>query len=247
MKRRKNLTAKEIELISSGKANFENLSDNGKVFYHVVGFREGGSEESFKYLMSHLKPIVDRLKSGDKYFIKGSDAEDIEQECNIQLISAAMSYDPYKNPDFKSYCRIKFHGRIVSLLQESTRYKNLPLNFAQSLHQPFFEDESGNPFTYEDTLHSDELNFLEQLCLREYHSNLTGRLNDGLSDLEERVFELYIHGYSYQEGSNVLNINKKSFGNAIQRVKGKIIEIFKEDIEKEKEKNKNRHRKKKKS
>lgn len=244
MKRRKNLTPKEIESILEGKSNFDDLSDNGKVFYHVVNFRDNGSEASFKYLMEHVKPIIDRLKSGNKYFIKGNDAEDIEQECNIQLISAANSYDPYKNPDFKGYCIIKFHGRIVSLLQESTRYKNIPLNFAQSIHQPLFEDGDGTPFTYEETLHSEELNFLEQLCLAEYHSGLTGRLNDGLSELEERVFELYIHGYSYQEGSILLQINKKSFGNAIQRVKGKIIEIFQEDIEKEKEKKRTRKKRK---
>jgi RNA polymerase sporulation-specific sigma factor len=45
-----------------------------------------------------------------------------------------------------------------------------------------------------------------------------------LSDLEQKVFSLYLRGYSYCEMSEILQTSEKTIDNALQRVRKKMRE-----------------------
>lgn len=237
---KKKLTKKEISNILSRKVIFDNLPENGKILYHIGKFRDLKEESSFSYLLSVVKQDIDNLKNNDKIFIKGYDADDIDQECRIMLVAAIDKYDPERGHDFRSYCRLLFKGRLISLLQETRRQKHIILNFSVSLSQSVYSDNDGNVVTYEDIIKTEDMDFLDFLCAKEYENMIKDKLNCNLSDLESSVYDAYISGYSYKEGSVLLNINKKSFGNAVQRVKTKIPEIFKDEIAEELKNNKKR-------
>lgn len=243
--RRKKLSVQEIKNIENEKCDYASLDDNGKEFYHVVNFRKKACEESFVYLKNLVQQDIDNLIENDHYFIKGFEKDDINQECYIMLVKAAEAFDPLRGGDFRSYCRLLFKGRLISLLQESRRYKNIVINYSCSLSQPVFSDQEGNVITYEDLVSSNDFDFLDQLCLNEYYKNTIDKLDDGLSDLESGVYKLYLDGMSYREGSDSLGINKKSFGNAVQRVKSKISIIFEDEIKKEENNRKDKRKIKK--
>ena len=53
-----------------------------------------------------------------------------------------------------------------------------------------------------------------------------GKVRAVLSDLEYRIFELYLGGYSYAEISKQIGRPEKSVDNALRRVKEKLKRIF---------------------
>lgn len=242
MHRKKKLTNQEIKNILENKVKLENLDENGEIFYHIVSYRKNRDDKSFVFLQKIVQIDIDNITKNDHYFIKGFERDDIEQECYIMLVKAIEAFDPLRGGDFRSFCRLLFRGRLISLLQESRRYKNIVINYSCSLHQPVYSDQEGNVITYEDLVSEDDFDFLDQLCLKEYYESMKDKLNEGLSELESDVYGLYLDGLTYKEGSDELGINKKSFGNAIQRVKSKIGSIFDEDI-KEDEKKRNERKK----
>ena len=246
MRRHRKLTEKETKSIREGKVKLEDLEENGKVFYYVVKYNKEHDEKSFTFLKKIVQSDIDNITNNDHYFIKGFEKCDIEQECYIMLVKAIEAFDPDRGGDFRSFCRLLFRGRLVSLLQESRRYKNIVMNYSCSLQQPVYSDQEGNVITYEDLVSCDNFDFLDQLCLKEYYESMKDKLNDGLSELESDVYEKYLDGLTYKEGSEELSINKKSFGNAIQRVKSKIGNIFEEDIKTEEKSSKSRKKTKKK-
>lgn len=246
MRRKRKLSDQEISDILEGKADLEKLDEHGQVYYHIVNYRKTKDEKSFVFLQKVVQPDIDNITNNDHYFIKGFERDDIEQECYIMLVKAVEAFDPNRGGDFRSFCRLLFRGRLISLLQESRRYKNIVINYSCSLHQPVYSDQEGNVITYEDLVSEENFDFLDQLCLKEYYESMKDKLNDGLSELESDVYELYLEGLTYNEGSKELGINKKSFGNAIQRVKSKIGNIFEEDIRVEEKKQNARKKPKKK-
>lgn len=246
MRRVKKLSKQEIEDILEEKANLEDLDENGKIFYHILKYRRYKDEQSFVYLQKIVQQDIDNITNNDHYFIKGYERDDIEQECYIMLVKSIDAFDPNRGGDFRSFCRLLFRGRLISLLQESRRYKNIVINYSCSLHQPVYSDQEGNVITYEDLVSSEDFDFLDQLCLKEYYESMKDKLNEGLSELECEVYERYLDGFTYKEGSEELGINKKSFGNAIQRVKSKIGLIFEDDIKNEEKKKKSIRKTKKK-
>lgn len=234
---KKLLTEKEIESIIDGTAEYDSLDENGKVFYHVVKFRADGKEKSYIYLQKVVTPDVENIISSEQFHIKDYDDDDIRQECWIMLIEAAEKFNPRRG-DFRSFCRLLFKGRLVTLLKKSRRKKNVVNNYATSMSQAIIEDNDGHPITYEDIIPSQELNFLKQLCVQEYHNLLVERLNDGLSELERDSFLCHLDDLTYKEAAEELGVTKKCYGNALQRGKSKISSLFEKEIEEHKKKRK---------
>ena len=64
---------------------------------------------------------------------------------------------------------------------------------------------------------------------RENMSVLEQRIEESLSAFEKQVLDLYVTGMSYVQIAKVLGRDEKSTDNALQRLKGKIRKIIKEE------------------
>lgn len=225
---RKFLTQKQIGNILANNVEYKDLDDAGKTLFHIGRYRRFEDNKSFEFLLKVVDKDISVFKM--KWHIKGLDEDDIYQECCLQVVRAIQLFDPSRNNDFRSYCRILFTGKLNSLMNDVERLKNRPINFSHSLQAPVSTDLEGNSVCFEDIIPNSDSSFLDDLCYEEYISSLEDKLYSNLSDLEAKAFALYLHKYPYKEIADILRKNRKSIGNAIQRVKTKIPVIFSEDI-----------------
>jgi RNA polymerase sporulation-specific sigma factor len=198
--------------------------------YELVKSARKGNEQSFEALAIIVKPEVEKLQRQSNLWVFGYEDKDIEQECNFMLLKAIKNYNPERCKNFRFYARILFKGRIVSLIQESKRHKNITLNLCSSLDDKVFQDDDGNDYSLYDLIpESDEL-LAERVEKSDYFNRLKEVIYEYLTEMERLIFDLYLEDYSYAHISKIVGCPTKSVDNAIQRAKNKLPTIMQEEI-----------------
>jgi len=188
-------------------------------------------------LRSRLKQI------SYKFFIPGLSHDDIYQESLFALrYKAIKDYDKTKSRDGKLYPFEKFvilcvRRHLATQLKSSFQNKKKVLNSSISLNQDRNDFDNDDFLSLVDILADGNQSILDKLEEKEYYNRLFRQLFLRLSKFEKKVFILYIHKYSYENMSDVINkrykknkirhrINIKSIDNALSRVKSKAKKIF---------------------
>ncbi len=193
----------------------------------VTAAREDDSLAS-GYLISKYQKLVS-FKSRS-YYLNGGDEEDLKQEGLMGLDKAIKSYDSNKLTSFKVFAEICIKRQMITAIKASTRQKHIPLNSYVSLNQPIYYNESKD--TLLDVLEDYLVNDPEQIIINKEDMELINKkIKELLSELEVKVFTLYLDDYSYKEISEELNISIKSIDNTLQRIKKKLKKIEKMNIE----------------
>ena len=91
-------------------------------------------------LMERYKDIVN-LKAS-KFFMVGSEKDDIIQEGYIGLYKAVKSFDKEKQNSFKTFATICIERQLITAVKNSNRQKHMPLNNYVSLNGS--DDDSSN-------------------------------------------------------------------------------------------------------
>ena len=179
-------------------------------------------------LMERYKDIVNMKAS--KFFMVGSEKDDIIQEGYIGLYKAVKSFDKEKQNSFRTFATICIERQLITAVKNSNRQKHMPLNSSVSLNAAAFdEDENGETTVIEvlDTKKGAE-DPLEIITRREYFDSVEKNINNNLSDFEKDVLNLYKNGYSYVFIADKLKTKVKSVDTAIQRIKKKAAKIKKQ-------------------
>ncbi|OMP67980.1 RNA polymerase sporulation sigma factor SigH [Domibacillus epiphyticus] len=185
----------------------------------LVELVHNGDSDALDYLIHKYRNFV-RAKARS-YFLIGADKEDIVQEGMIGLYKAVRDFKGDKLSTFKAFAELCITRQIITAIKTATRQKHIPLNSYVSLDKPIYDEESDR--TLMDVLIGAKVTDPEELIInREQFSNIEGKVNELLSDLERQVLALYLDGRSYQEISEELNRHVKSIDNALQRVKRKL-------------------------
>ena len=142
-------------------------------------------------LMGRYKDIVNMKAS--KFFMVGSEKDDIIQEGYIGLYKAVKSFDKEKQNSFKTIATICIERQLITAVKNSNRQKHMPLNSSVSLNAAAFdEDENGETTVIEvlDAKNGAE-DPLEIITKREYIDTVEKNINDNLSNFEKDVLKLY--------------------------------------------------------
>lgn len=184
----------------------------------VLMYRNGDfiAEEQ---LYSRYKSFVSM--KARSYFLLGSDREDLIQEGMIGFFKAIRDYNPQKQAAFKSFAELCIVRQIITAIKGATRQKHIPLNTYVSLNKPIYDDEY-SPTLLETLPGSVSPNPEELLIVNEDYENIKLRLNEILSELEQKTLTLFLEGCSYTEISQALGRPSKTVDNALQRIKRKL-------------------------
>ncbi|RKD67540.1 RNA polymerase sigma-30 (SigH) subunit [Sinobaca qinghaiensis] len=178
-----------------------------------------GDVVSQELLINKYKGFV-RAKS-KSYFLIGGDHDDIVQEGMIGLYKAIRDFNSEKLSSFRAFAELCVTRQIITAIKTATRQKHGPLNSYISLDKPLYDEESER--TLLDVVCVSKFSNPEELLInQEAFSDIEEKINEILSDFEQRVLALYLDGKSYQEISMELNRHIKSIDNALQRVKRKM-------------------------
>lgn len=174
-------------------------------------------------LIERYKDIVS-IKA-NKFFMVGSEKEDMLQEGYIGLYKAVKSFDKEKQNSFKTFAGLCIERQMITAVKNSNRQKHIPLNSSLSLNSGAY-DENDDTEVMEilDTRKTGE-DPLDIITKKEYFTVIEKSIDDSLSDFEKKVLTHYKNGESYAEIAEKLQSKVKSVDTAIQRIRKKALKI----------------------
>lgn len=195
----------------SDSPDFNNLSN--KSDEELIILAKTGDDNYLEILLERYKPLV--LSLANRYFIRGQDRDDVIQEAMIALFKAIQAFDTKKQTSFAGFVKTTTQNHLIDSIRKSEAKNNRVLNDAVSIENMkfFIEDEQNEDFG----IHEEELQDL--LSNEEFKSNF--------SDLEWRVLNLRLIKLSYNDIAKELDVKEKVVDNALQRIKQKLKNIFK--------------------
>lgn len=198
---------------------YKNMSDESLI--HEV--KTAQNENALDCLMERYKDIVN-IKA-NKFFMVGSEREDIVQEGYIGLYKAVKSYDCEKQNSFKTFATLCIERQLITAVKNSNRQKHIPLNSSVSLNAEVYDNE-GNT-TVMEVLDNNKTSEdpLDIITKKEYYDLVEKNIDESLSEFEKKVLKFYKNGESYASIAEKLDTKIKSVDTAIQRIRKKANKI----------------------
>lgn len=192
---------------------YENLAD--EKLFELVKENEYLATET---LLKRYKSIVETVIRS--YYLIGGDVEDLRQEGMIGLFRAIVTFNG--SSSFKNYAFKCVKNRIFTLIKQSNRDKNKPLNNYVSL-SGYDDNDADKTDIILDENFGPEAVFIN----RENELELRDIIKNNLSEYENTIMNLYLQGYSYVDISVKIGKNSKSIDNALQRIRKKLSSLIK--------------------
>ena len=189
-----------------GKSDTVQIGEVAKLLARV----KKGSSDAFAKLSERYKPLLESEVARYISSLGDADLDDLRQGALVALYHAALSYREDHGVTFGLYAKIC----IVNGIADALRFLGKKT-----------ADVSMDTLTDDDLSGGDE-NPQDLILDKEGFAIALGKVRAVLSDLEYRIFELYLGGYSYAEISKQIGRPEKSVDNALRRVKEKLKRIF---------------------
>ena len=188
--------------------------------YELINYISEGNEDANNILLKKYEPLIKKealrlLPHCENY---GLDLNDLMQEGLIGLNHAIERYQEQSDVMFYTYALKCIKRKMLSVIVSLGRKKNKVLNESIS-----YDDEDNLLIKImKDSKQTPE----EAMMSKEEEEKLIETIKNKLTDFEYEVFELLISGMKYNEISDILDKDKKSIDNSIQRIKAKIKKIL---------------------
>ena len=177
-----------------------------------------GENDITDYILEKYKPLV-RKKTNAMYLI-GGETEDLIQEGMIGLFKAIRDYRPDKDASFYHFAELCINRQLYSALEASNRKKHQPLNSYISL-----SDQDNQGAVAAELLVDQERGPEQMVIAQELWEEYTTRLEQNLSNMENKVLQYYLDGNHYIQIAEIMGKSPKSIDNALQRIRQKIRQI----------------------
>lgn len=165
----------------------------------------GNESLSVVRIVTEYAPLV---KSRALSFLtSGCELDDLIQEGNIGLLSAAMKYDECLS-SFPTFARRCIDSAIIDYLRKSSKLSHIPEALLVDIADVQVADTSPEPE--------------HQVSVKDEYDSMLKKASLCLSKLELSVFSDMLSGFSYDEISLRHGINLKSVNNAIRRIRVKL-------------------------
>ena len=195
--------------------NYNKMTDE-----QLIRKLRNGDKKIIDYIMEKYKNLV--RKEANAMYLLGGENDDLIQEGMIGLFKAVQDYNVEQDASFFSFAKLCITRQMYSAQEASKRKKHSPLNSYISLYEKG-EDQS----SLIDTMEAQEETNPEELFVsKEYAELIESRLEESLSDLENRVLYLHLLGTDYRTIAKLLDKSPKTIDNALQRIKGKTEKIL---------------------
>lgn len=192
----------------------------------LINIIKEGNEDALNVLIGRYNKFV-RMHT-NKYFLIGSDSNDVFQEGMIGLYLAIKNYNPDKDASFKTFAQMCIDRQLISALKAANRQKYTILNNAISINSELDDDTSNSNEMINIVKNSSAEDPLDILLDAEYYRKIKENIYNKLSSLEKDVLNEYLEGKSYAEIAQKLDCKTKSVDTALSRIKRKANKIQEE-------------------
>jgi RNA polymerase sporulation-specific sigma factor len=201
------------------------MVDQDVILSQLVVKAKEGNEEAFKDIIKILDQ--DLRKIAKKYYIVGSDDQDVLQECRIGVWKAVRDFNEEGGSSFKNFAlNLCCKRHLATAISHANTQKFKLQNEAVSLSAPVSNSEDDGVQSYADYI-PDPLNDLEYnyIVKEEFETNLE-LAKSKFTKLEFSIFGQFAFNSSYKEIATALNIKPKSVDNTLLRVRKKSAEVY---------------------
>ena len=192
----------------------------------LIDMIKDGNEDALNILIDRYQKFV-RMNT-NKYFLIGSDSNDVFQEGMIGLYLAIKNYSPDKETTFKTFAKMCIDRQLISALKSANRQKYNILNNAISINSELDDDTSNSNEMITVVKNSNAEDPLDIILDAEYYKKVKEDIYSQLSNKEKNVLDEYLEGKSYAEIAQKLECNTKSVDTALSRIKKKANRLHEE-------------------
>lgn len=205
--------------------DFETMSDSDII--SLIKSGEDSMQSAMEYFLDKYKGLV--LKRARTMYLVGGDRDDLIQEGMIGLYKAVLEFDAGKEIPFQAFAARVVYRQMCNAINASNRKKNSPLNEYISIYagtQESYGYESA-PSSIIDTMEANINSNPEDFVIdKENVDMIEFELGKCLSDLEKKVYRLYIEGVDYRNIAKQLGKTPKAIDNALQRIRVKAGRVI---------------------
>jgi RNA polymerase sporulation-specific sigma factor len=201
------------------------MIDYDQILKNLVRKAKNGDEKSFDEIVKILES--DLKKIANKYYIVGSDDQDVLQECRIGVWKAIKDFDEQGGMTFKNFSvNLCVKRHLITAMSHANTQKFKIQNEAVSLSTPVSHNEEDGIQTYADFIPDPESDLLNKYIVQEEFSTNLSLISEKLTDLESSIFSQYSVNSSYKDIAQVLNVKPKTVDNALMRIRKKASESY---------------------
>jgi RNA polymerase sporulation-specific sigma factor len=188
----------------------ENLNSIENTNELVMGTKNGRSD-NFLALANLFRDRI--ISIAYSFNISDNEREDLIQEGYIALYKAALTYDGSKGAAFSTYVTVCAKRRMINWVEKNFKSGISPLPLSS------FEDSEL------DKIAVSTENLEDDVILKTQVAEIMSIADKLLSSVEKKIFDLYIKGYSSDEICEMLDVSKKSYNNALFRIRTKLRSV----------------------
>ena len=152
-----------------------------------------------------------------KFFLVGGEQEDLIQEGMMGLYHAIANYKDDGGKSFKNFAYLCISRSIMDAVKTASSSKNVPLNTSVGIEDMEKLLSNVDPEG--------------ELIAAEDRMELNKTMSRVLTDIEFKVFTMYMEGATRTEICEITGKSVKSVDNAVQRSKKKLLCVFQDKNE----------------
>ena len=179
----------------------------------LVSRAKSGDSKALSALIEKYSENI-RIKAYTFNCVHVKDNEDLYQEGMMGFVSAVYYYDENRGASFNTFMTRVVSNRMIQAYNRMRDYSKVFL-LTENSSEKFLNSVDNCTMSPEEQLVSDE-------CYEEY----LAFIETEFSNLEKKVYKLFLKNLSYNEMSIILECSVKSIDNALQRIKKKIRDFF---------------------
>ena len=185
------------------------------------------NEKAEEILINKYKNLINKYIEEYKNIAvqNGLEECDLYQEGLLGLTNAIKTFDQSKEASFFTYANICIKTKIQTAIRNSSSKKNIALNQSVSLDNLINSDTTN----YYDIMCDSKNDISDKLLKQEEQQQLFQNIEKCLTPFEKQVLNLKANSYSNDEIANMLQKDKRSIENAINRIRNKYRNIKKEE------------------
>jgi len=201
------------------------MIDQDQVLLSLVRKAKEGDEKSYDKIVKILDQDIKKIAS--KFFIVGSDDQDVLQECRIGIWKAIKDFDENGGMSFKNFSlSLCCKRRLSTAISHANTLKYKLHNEAVSLSAPTSHQVDDITLTYADVIEDPNSNMLNNYIQQEEFEDSIGLIKDKLTKLELAIFNQYAYDSSYKNIADTLEVKPKTVDNALMRIRKKSSETY---------------------
>ena len=187
--------------------------DSKESLFELISQAQGGSGEAFEALLSRYRPLIESsVHSFISVETSMQEAEDLMEEAKHVFLSAITSYDlSREGVEFGLYAKICIKNGLISELRRQKQRRKLGV-------VSLVGDEEDLTEKGEDPA--------SRIVEEEDFRQLYRMIRANLSELENKVWWMYVAGAAVSDIAKALGKDERSVHNAIYRIRAKLKRLL---------------------